>query len=96
MILVDYGFIIQSKIFNITTSIDENVFAGVEVTNSWKIKYYKGPKSPSCTHRYYFKLYACNVEKMKANTLEQFYDEIKKVKLVSLQQSWANFHINLI
>ena len=48
-----------------TTSIKENSVPGVEVTNSWGIKKYKGPKPPSGTHRYYFKLYACNVEKMK-------------------------------
>ena len=53
----------------------------VEVTNSWGIKKYKGPKPPSGTHRYYFKLYPCKVAKMKANTLEQFYQEIEKVKL---------------
>ena len=64
-----------------TTSIKENSIPGVEVTNSWGIKKYKGPKPPSGTHRYYFKLYACNVEKMKANTLEQFYKEIEKVKI---------------
>ena len=64
-----------------TTSIKENSVPGVEVTNSWGIKKYKGPKPPSGTHRYYFKLYACNVEKMKATTLEQFYKEIEKVKI---------------
>ena len=64
-----------------TTSIKENSIPGVEVTNSWGIKKYKGPKPPSGTHRYYFKLYACNVEKMKANTLEQFYKEVEKVKI---------------
>ena len=64
-----------------TTSIKENSVPGVEVTNSWGIKKYKGPKPPSGTHRYYFKLYACSVEKMKATTLEQFYKEIEKVKI---------------
>ena len=64
-----------------TTSIKENSVPGLEVTNSWGIKKYKGPKPPSGTHRYYFKLYACKVEKMKANTLEQFYKEIEKVKI---------------
>ena len=64
-----------------TTSTKENSVPGVEVTNSWGIKKYKGPKPPSGTHRYYFKLYACSVEKMKATTLEQFYKEIEKVKI---------------
>ena len=67
---------------NVTQIAENSVPSGaVEVINSWGIKKYKGPQPPSGTHRYYFKLYPCNVAKMKANTLEDFYKEIEKVKI---------------
>ena len=39
-----------------TKTIPENSVPGVAVTNSWGIKKYKGPKPPSGTHRYFFKV----------------------------------------
>ena len=64
-----------------TTSIAENSVPGEEVNSSWGDKPYKGPKPPSGTHRYFFKLYALKVEKMKANTLKDFYKEVEKEKI---------------
>jgi len=36
------------------TNIPENSVPGVQVTNSWGIQNYKGPRPPSGTHHYYF------------------------------------------
>eukprot|EP00826_Nyctotherus_ovalis_P040338 TRINITY_DN3970_c0_g1_i4.p3 TRINITY_DN3970_c0_g1~~TRINITY_DN3970_c0_g1_i4.p3 ORF type:complete len:150 (-),score=44.04 TRINITY_DN3970_c0_g1_i4:30-479(-) len=57
----------------------------VEVTNSFGYSKYGGPKPPSGTHRYYFKLYALKVEKMKANTKDEFYKEVEKEKIAMAQ-----------
>jgi phosphatidylethanolamine-binding protein (PEBP) family uncharacterized protein len=37
--------------------------------NSWKVTSYGGPKPPSGTHRYYFRLYALDITNTSANTL---------------------------
>lgn len=66
---------------NNLTEIEENNNPGVEVTNSWKIKNWKGPQPPTGTHRYFFKLYALNTDQLKANTLKQFYEEVETHKI---------------
>lgn len=64
-----------------THKINENTIVGKEVINSWGQHNWKGPKPPSGTHRYYFKLYALSEDKMHANTLKDFYIEADKYKI---------------
>lgn len=63
------------------TSVPENSVPGVEVTNSWGITKYKGPQPPSGTHRYFFKVYALKVEKMKAKNKNDLYKEAEANKI---------------
>jgi Raf kinase inhibitor-like YbhB/YbcL family protein len=62
-------------------SIDKNSSVGEEIMNSWQKKGWGGPNPPSGTHRYYFKLYALDCDRMKAETVKDFYKEIFKHKI---------------
>ena len=64
-----------------TRKIDQNSVPGIQVTNSWKTKIWGGPSPPSGTHRYFFKLYALNVDKLEAQTLREFYSQCDKYKI---------------
>ena len=68
-----------------TTKIEENSKVGEEVESSWGEKRYKGPRPPSGTHRYFFRLYALKIEKMKAKTKEEFYKEVEKEKIAECE-----------
>ena len=45
-----------------TTTITENSVPGIEGLNSSRKQGYTGPCPPSGTHRYFFKVYALNIE----------------------------------
>ena len=61
--------------------IEEGEQVGEEIKNSWGFTRYSGPKPPSGTHRYFFKLYAIREDKLVARTLNALRKEIEAKKV---------------
>ncbi|MBR9699038.1 YbhB/YbcL family Raf kinase inhibitor-like protein [Candidatus Woesearchaeota archaeon] len=61
--------------------IKENSIPGTEVINSFKRGAYGGPCPPSGTHRYFFKLYALDVDRLDADNSQDFYAQVEVHKI---------------
>jgi Raf kinase inhibitor-like YbhB/YbcL family protein len=63
------------------TYIEEGSIPGVEFTNNSQNKSYCAPKISYGTHRYFFRLYAINIEKFDVYDIHHLYKHVEMQKL---------------
>lgn len=64
-----------------TRKIGENTIPGTQVMNSFRKVGYGGPCPPDGEHRYFFRLYALDTDKLPASTSKDFYEQAEKHKI---------------
>lgn len=78
-----------------TTSVEKNTVPGKPIENSWGITTYKGPSPPEKSiHRYFFKIFALDTDKINAIGIDSFYKEVNKHKLgeASIMVKYSKTH----
>ena len=74
------GLFVHWAVKDIPSSIREikqNSVSGTQLPNDYRVLQYKGP-CPPALHRYFFRLYALNIEKLSAENYDELYKEVKQ------------------
>ncbi|MBU0627919.1 MAG: YbhB/YbcL family Raf kinase inhibitor-like protein [Nanoarchaeota archaeon] len=74
------GLFVHWAVKDISTSIREikqNSIPGIQLPNDYGIAQYKGP-CPPALHRYFFRLYALDVEKLTAESYDELYEQVEE------------------
>jgi len=76
-------------VINISNDITEipqgGPIPGMELENDYGQKGYGGPAPPSGTHRYFFKIYALDIERLEGTNKRNFKEKIKQHTLASAE-----------
>jgi len=58
---------------------------GIEIENDYRQEGYGGPAPPSGTHRYFFRVYALDIEKLEGVTKRNFMEKVKEHTIESAE-----------